>query len=93
MKKSVLNKANVLIEALPYIRNFYGKTFVIKYGGAAMVKEELKDAFAQDIVLLSFIGIRPVIVHGGGPKINSIMEKMGKMPTFVHDRGLQIKRQ
>ncbi len=84
MKKSVINKANVLIEALPYIRKFSGKTFVIKYGGAAMVKEELKDAFAQDIVLLSFIGIRPVIVHGGGPKINSILEKMGKKPTFVH---------
>jgi acetylglutamate kinase len=84
MKKSVISKANVLIEALPYIRKFFGKTFVIKYGGAAMVKDKLKDAFAQDIVLMSFIGIRPVIVHGGGPKINSIMEKMGKKPTFVH---------
>ena len=84
MKKSIIEKANILIEALPYIRNFSGKTFVIKYGGAAMVKDELKDAFAQDIVLLSFIGIRPVIVHGGGPKINKIMEKMGKKPTFVH---------
>lgn len=84
MKKSVISKANVLIEALPYIRTFYGKTFVIKYGGAAMVQEELKNTFAQDIVLLSFIGIRPVIVHGGGPKINSIMEKMGKKPTFIH---------
>jgi len=82
MKKPI-EKANILIESLPYIRKFSGKTFVIKYGGAAMVDEKLKDAFAQDIVLLNFIGIKPVIVHGGGPKINSIMEKMGKKPTFV----------
>jgi acetylglutamate kinase len=82
--KKVIEKANVLIEALPYIRNFYGKTFVIKYGGAAMAEEGLKDAFAQDIVLLNFIGIKPVIVHGGGPKINRVMEQMGKKPTFIH---------
>jgi len=81
--KKYIDKANILIESLPYIRKFSGKTFVIKYGGAAMVDEKLKDAFAQDIVLLNFIGIKPVIVHGGGPKINSIMEKMGKKPTFV----------
>ncbi len=82
MKKSV-EKARILIESLPYIRKFSGKTFVIKYGGAAMVDDNLKDAFAQDIVLLNLIGIKPVIVHGGGPKINAIMEKMGKKPTFV----------
>jgi len=81
--KTIIEKASILIESLPYIRRFSGKTFVIKYGGAAMVDEKLKDAFAQDIVLLNFIGIKPVIVHGGGPKINSIMEKMGKKPTFV----------
>ncbi len=81
--KTIIEKANILIESLPYIRKFSGKTFVIKYGGAAMVDEKLKDAFAQDIVLLNFIGIKPVIVHGGGPKINRIMEKMGKKPTFV----------
>lgn len=81
--KTIIEKANILIESLPYIRKFSGKTFVIKYGGAAMVDDELKNAFAQDIVLLNFIGIKPVIVHGGGPKINSIMEKMGKTPTFV----------
>ncbi|UCH82298.1 MAG: acetylglutamate kinase [Nitrospiraceae bacterium] len=81
--KTNIEKAGILIESLPYIRKFSGKTFVIKYGGAAMVDEKLKDAFAQDIVLLNFIGIKPVIVHGGGPKINSIMEKMGKTPTFV----------
>lgn len=83
MKKSI-EKASVLIESLPYIRKFSGKTFVIKYGGAAMVDAKLKDAFAKDIVLLNLIGIKPVIVHGGGPKINRIMEKMGKTPTFVH---------
>lgn len=82
--KTIIEKANVLIEALPYIRNFYGKTFVIKYGGAAMVEEKLKEAFAQDIVLLNLIGIKPVIVHGGGPQINRILDKMGKKPTFVH---------
>lgn len=82
MEKPV-EKANVLIEALPYIRNFYGKTFVIKYGGAAQVEDSLKDSFAQDAVLLSFIGIRPVIVHGGGPKISETMKKMGKEPTFI----------
>jgi acetylglutamate kinase len=82
--KKIIEKANILIEALPYIRTFYGKTFVIKFGGAAMVEEKLKDAFAQDIVLLNFIGIKPVIVHGGGPRINKVMEQMGKKPTFVH---------
>lgn len=82
--KKLVQKANILIESLPYIKKFYGKTFVIKYGGAAMVDDKLKDAFAQDIVLMSFIGIRPVIVHGGGPKINSIMKKMGKTPEFLH---------
>jgi len=82
--KTLIEKANILIEALPYIKSFYGKTFVIKYGGSAMVNEELKDAFAQDVVLLSFIGLKPIIVHGGGPRINKIMERMGKKPTFVH---------
>lgn len=82
--EKLIEKANILIEALPYIRSFYGKTFVMKYGGAAQTDEGLKKAFAQDVVLLNFIGIRPVIVHGGGPKISSIMEKMGKQPVFVH---------
>ncbi|MFN3480356.1 MAG: acetylglutamate kinase [Thermodesulfovibrionales bacterium] len=81
--KRLIEKANILIESLPYIRNFYGKTFVIKYGGAAQVDERLKDSFAQDVVLLNFIGIRPVIVHGGGPKISEIMKRMGKEPSFV----------
>jgi acetylglutamate kinase len=82
--KTIVEKANILIEALPYIRKFYGKTFVIKYGGAAMVEEKLKDAFAKNVALLNFIGIKPVIVHGGGPKINTIMEQMGKKPKFIH---------
>ena len=86
--ETLIEKANILIESLPYIRKFFKKTFVIKYGGAAMVEPALKDAFAQDVVLLNFIGIKPVIVHGGGPKISAIMEKMGKKPAFV--KGLRV---
>jgi acetylglutamate kinase len=81
--KEIIRKAEVLIDALPYIRNFYGKTLVIKYGGAAQTKDELKESFSQDIAMLNFIGIRTVIVHGGGPKISATMEKMGKKPEFV----------
>jgi len=81
--KKLIEKANILIESLPFIRNFYGKTFVIKYGGAAQTDGVLKDSFARDVALLNFIGIRPVIVHGGGPRISEIMKKMGKEPTFV----------
>lgn len=82
--KKFAEKASVLIEALPYIRTFYGKTFVIKYGGAAQVNESLKSTFAQDVVLMNFIGIHPVIVHGGGPLISKTMEQMGKKPHFIH---------
>jgi len=81
--KDIITKAEILIEALPYIRKFYGKSFVIKYGGAAQVKEELKESFAKDIALLNFIGIKVTVVHGGGPKISATMEKMGKKPKFV----------
>lgn len=80
MKSSV---ADILIEALPYIRRFYGKTIVIKYGGNAMVEQQLKEGFARDITLLKFIGIHPVIVHGGGPQIGSVLEKMGITSEFV----------
>lgn len=80
----IIKKAEILIDALPYIRNFFGKTFVIKYGGAAQTEEALKESFAKDIVLLNFIGIRTVIVHGGGPRISATMQKMGKKPEFVH---------
>jgi acetylglutamate kinase len=81
--KDSITKAEILIEALPYIRNFYGKTFVIKYGGAAQIQDALKESFAQDVVMLNFIGIRTAIVHGGGPKISATMEKMGKKPKFI----------
>lgn len=81
--EKLIEKAKILIDSLPYIRAFYGKTFVIKYGGAAQINDELKNAFAEDIVLLSYIGIRPIIVHGGGPKVTEIMKRMGKEPTFV----------
>lgn len=89
--EKLIEKANILIESLPFIRTFYGKTFVIKYGGAAQTKDELKKSFAQDVVLLNFIGIRPVIVHGGGPKINETMKKMGKKPAFVQGQRVTDK--
>jgi acetylglutamate kinase len=73
----------MLIEALPYIRAFHGKTLVIKYGGAAMEQSSLKEQFAKDIVLLRLVGIRPVIVHGGGPQIGALMKRLGKEPRFV----------
>jgi len=75
--------ARVLIEALPYIQKFSGKTIVIKYGGNAMVDEDLKSSFARDIVLLKQVGINPVIVHGGGPQIGLTLEKLGKKTDFV----------
>lgn len=78
-----ISKAEILTEALPYIKKFYGKTFVIKYGGSAQTKDDLKDAFAKDIVILNFIGIRTTIIHGGGPKISSLMEQLGKKPKFI----------
>ncbi len=81
--KELIEKAKTLIEAMPYIQTFRGKTFVIKYGGNAMIDEGLKQGFAQDVVLMRYIGINPVIVHGGGPQIGKTMERMGKKPTFV----------
>lgn len=82
--EKIIKKAEILIDALPYIRNFYGRTFVVKYGGAAQTRDDLKESFAKDIVMLNFIGIRTVIVHGGGPRISATMQKMGKIPEFVH---------
>ncbi|MCI6832492.1 MAG: acetylglutamate kinase [Clostridiales bacterium] len=76
--------AGVLIEALPYIQKYYGKTVVVKYGGNAMVNEELKDAVIHDIVLLSLVGVRVVVVHGGGPEINAMLKKIGKKSEFVN---------
>jgi acetylglutamate kinase len=81
--EKLIEKAKTLIEAMPYMQTFRGKTFVIKYGGNAMIDEKLKLSFAQDVVLLRFIGINPVIVHGGGPQIGTTMERMGKKPAFV----------
>jgi acetylglutamate kinase len=72
-----------LLEALPYIREFHGRTVVIKYGGAAMRDEELKEGFATDVVLLKYVGLNPVIVHGGGPDITSYMERLGMEVKFV----------
>jgi acetylglutamate kinase len=80
--------AEILIEALPYIRRFYGMTIVIKYGGHAMVDEQLKEDFARDITLLKFIGLNPVVVHGGGPQINDVLKQMGIQSKFV--RGMRM---
>jgi acetylglutamate kinase len=77
------NRADILIEALPYIQAFHGKTVVIKYGGAAMEERDLKESFALDIILLRCVGIRPVIVHGGGPQIDAMMQRLGKERQFV----------
>ncbi len=78
-----MNVARVLTEALPYIRRFAGKTVVIKYGGNAMVDEVLKSSFARDIVLMKLVGINPVVVHGGGPQIGQLLEKLGKKSEFI----------
>jgi len=75
-------RAGVLIEALPYIRRFYGATIVVKYGGNAMVDPDLAERFAEDIVLLQAVGIRPVVVHGGGPQIGDLMARLGKVSEF-----------
>jgi acetylglutamate kinase len=81
--EDTINKAKVLIEALPYIRRFYDKTIVIKYGGNAMIDEDLKKSFALDVVLMKYIGLNPVIVHGGGPQIEKVLAQMGKKTEFV----------
>jgi acetylglutamate kinase len=83
-----VERADVLLEALPYIRRFSGKLLVIKYGGHAMEDRELKDSFAQDIALLKYVGMNPVIVHGGGPQIDAALQKAGIEPRFV--RGLRV---
>ncbi len=81
--KAMVQRAEVLLEALPYIRAFQGKTLVIKYGGAAMEQADLKEQFAKDVLLLKLVGMRPVIVHGGGPQIGALMKRLGKEPHFV----------
>lgn len=85
---NLIRQAETLLEALPYIRRFAGKTVVIKYGGHAMVDGDLKRAFAHDVVLLRYVGIQPVIVHGGGPQIDSMLKELDIKPSFV--RGLRV---
>jgi acetylglutamate kinase len=84
----LIEKARVLIEALPWIRAFAERTVVIKYGGAAMLDEELKASFARDVTLLRYIGVRPVIVHGGGPQIDGLLQRLGRESSFVD--GLRV---
>jgi len=87
-RTSATNFAQVLIEALPYIQRFAGKTIVIKYGGNAMVDDALKLGFARDIVLMKLVGMNPVVVHGGGPQIGQLLERVGKESRFID--GLRI---
>ncbi|MEI6207799.1 MAG: acetylglutamate kinase [Desulfuromonadales bacterium] len=86
--KKLIEKANILLEALPYIRRFSGKTFVIKYGGHTMTDDKLKESFALDIVLLKSLGINTVIVHGGGPQINETLKRYGIVSEFV--KGMRV---
>ena len=86
--QKLIEKANVLMEALPYIKRFANKTVVIKYGGHAMADENLKESFAKDVILLKYIGLNPVIVHGGGPQINDTLKKYGIVSEFV--RGMRV---
>ena len=82
-RNEALNVANVLTEALPYIRRFTGKTIVVKYGGNAMIDDTLTQSFAEDIVLMKLVGMNPVVVHGGGPQIGSLLEKLGIQSEFI----------
>jgi len=86
--EELIGKANILMEALPWIRRFTDKTIVIKYGGNAMVEEHLKEGFAKDVLLMKYIGLHPVIVHGGGPQISRVLKAMGKESHFI--RGMRV---
>jgi len=86
--QDLIERAQMLAEALPYIRRFRGNTFVIKYGGHAMLDPQLRESFAQDVVLLDAVGIKPVVVHGGGPQINQLIDKLGLKSRFV--RGMRV---
>lgn len=88
MHLSALEKAEILVEALPYIKEFYGRTVVIKYGGAAMVECELKQKIMQDIVLMKYVGMNPIVVHGGGPEITHMLTRLGLPSQFVN--GLRV---
>jgi len=89
--QDLIERAHILIEALPYIQRFRGRTFVIKYGGHAMLSAELRESFAQDIVLLQSVGINPVVVHGGGPQITDLINRLGLKSHFV--RGMRVTDQ
>ncbi len=88
MIKSALEKAEILVEALPYIKEFYGKRVVIKYGGAAMKDCSLKQKVIQDIVLMKFVGMHPIVIHGGGPEINAMLKRLGIASSFID--GLRV---
>ncbi|GGY08648.1 acetylglutamate kinase [Paludibacterium paludis] len=88
MSATASDKARILAEALPYIRRFAGKTIVIKYGGNAMTDDRLKEDFAKDVVLLKLVGLNPVVVHGGGPQINGLLERVGKEGQFI--QGMRV---
>jgi acetylglutamate kinase len=81
-------KAEILAEALPYIKKYHGKTIVIKYGGNAMTEDRLKEGFARDVILLKLVGMNPVVVHGGGPQIDDALKKIGKAGTFI--QGMRV---
>jgi acetylglutamate kinase len=87
-KTNAALKAKTLAEALPYIKRFFDKTIVIKYGGNAMTDPALQDCFARDVVLLKLVGMNPVIVHGGGPQINELLDRLGKKGTFI--QGMRV---
>ncbi len=87
-KTTATQKAQTLAEALPYIKRFFDKTIVIKYGGNAMTDNHLKQCFAQDVVLLKLVGMNPVVVHGGGPQINEMLDKLGKKGEFI--QGMRV---
>lgn len=86
--EELIAKANVLMETLPWIRRFYGKTIVIKYGGNAMVEEHLKEGFARDVIMMKYIGLNPVVVHGGGPQIGKVLEAMKIESQFI--QGMRV---
>ncbi len=88
MNQNALDKAAVLVEALPYIRRFSGKTVVIKYGGAAMAASDLKEAVMQDVALMKYVGMNPILVHGGGPEVSAMSRRLGLQATFVD--GLRV---
>ncbi|HRZ83915.1 MAG TPA: acetylglutamate kinase, partial [Candidatus Hydrogenedentes bacterium] len=87
--QTVIEKAQVLIEALPYIREFEGKTVVIKYGGAAMLDPSLRASTAQDVVLMRYVGMNPIVVHGGGPAINAMLKRLSITSRFTSG-GLRV---